>query len=73
MPQHLPVNYMTAYEIYPSETLDAKRQSLDRAEKENWLLIFSHGTDHKAGYLTRLDGRLNLIPYDIDADSSQEV
>jgi glyoxylase-like metal-dependent hydrolase (beta-lactamase superfamily II) len=66
MPQHLPAHYMTAFDMYPLETLDAKRRWLSQAEKENWLLIFGHGTDQKAGYLARQDGRLSLIPYEIE-------
>lgn len=67
MPQHLPVHYITAFDMYPLETLDAKRRWLSRAEKENWLLIFGHGTDQKAGYLARQDGRLSLTPYEIES------
>jgi glyoxylase-like metal-dependent hydrolase (beta-lactamase superfamily II) len=66
MPQHLPVHYMTAFDMYPLETLDAKRRWLSQAEQENWLLVFGHGTDQKAGYLTRQDGRLNIIPCEIE-------
>ena len=62
----LPVNYMTAYDLYPPETLDAKRHWLARAEAENWLLILGHGIDQKAGRLTRRDGRLSLTPLDMD-------
>ena len=67
MPQHLPVHYITAFDMYPLETLDAKRRWLTQAEKENWLLIFGHGTDQKAGYLARQDGRLSLTPYEIES------
>jgi glyoxylase-like metal-dependent hydrolase (beta-lactamase superfamily II) len=66
MPQHLPVHYMTAFDMYPLETLDAKRHWLSEAERGNWLLIFGHGTDQKAGYLTRQDSRLSLTPYEIE-------
>jgi glyoxylase-like metal-dependent hydrolase (beta-lactamase superfamily II) len=66
MPQHLPVHYMTAYDMYPLETLEAKRHWLSLAEKEHWLLIFGHGTDQKAGYLTRREDRLALVPYPIE-------
>jgi glyoxylase-like metal-dependent hydrolase (beta-lactamase superfamily II) len=70
MPQHLPVHYMTAFDMYPLETLDAKRRWLERAEKGGWLLIFGHAVDHKMGRLTRSDdGRLILLPYNIDANS----
>lgn len=66
MPQHLPVHYMTAFDMYPLETLDAKRRWLNQAEQENWLLVFGHGTDQKAGYLTRQEGRLSITPCEIE-------
>ena len=66
MPQHLPVHYMTAFDMHPLETLDAKRRWLSQAEDENWLLVFGHGTDQKAGYLTHQDGRLTITPCEID-------
>jgi glyoxylase-like metal-dependent hydrolase (beta-lactamase superfamily II) len=67
MPQHLPVHYMTAFDTYPLETLDAKRRWLEQAEKEGWLLVFGHSVDQKMGRLThRVDGRLGLVPYDAE-------
>jgi glyoxylase-like metal-dependent hydrolase (beta-lactamase superfamily II) len=65
-PQNLPINYLSAYDIYPLETLDAKRHWLNQAEREQWLVIFGHAVSQRAGFLTNQDGRLGLIPYDID-------
>ena len=62
----LTVHYMTAYDLYPLETLDAKRHWLSQAEQENWLLIFGHGIEEKAGRLIRRGGRLSLASYDMD-------
>ncbi|MFQ6030540.1 MAG: MBL fold metallo-hydrolase, partial [Dehalococcoidia bacterium] len=66
IPQHLPVNYLSAYDIYPLETLDAKRHWLGKAQQENWLVIFGHSVVQKAGHLTSHEGRLSLVPQDID-------
>ena len=70
LPEQLPVHYRTSYDLYPTDTLEAKRHWLARAEQENWLLVFGHGTDQKAGYLTRREGRLSLLPYDINGATS---
>ena len=40
---------------YPEDTLEEKREFLGRAEREGWLLIFSHGTEYASGYLERRD------------------
>lgn len=62
----LPVHYMTAYDLYPLETLDAKRRWLSQAEEENWLIVLGHGVEQKAGRLTRRDDRLSLTPVDLE-------
>jgi glyoxylase-like metal-dependent hydrolase (beta-lactamase superfamily II) len=68
MPQHLPAHYMTAFDMYPLETLEAKRRCLEQAEKEGWLLVFGHSVDQKMGRLTRRsDGRLGLLPHDVES------
>ena len=62
---HLPLPYITGWDVYPHETLSWKRQLLAQAEKEEWLLIFGHGVDLKSGYLTRKNGQLTLEPQDL--------
>ena len=59
---HLPLTYITAWDMYPLDTLERKRDLLDQAESEGWLLLFSHGVALRAGYATRVDGRLSLTP-----------
>ena len=65
-PDHLSLNYLTAFDLYPLESLDAKRRWLAEAERENWLLFFGHGTEQVAGRLTRQEGRLSLAPEPLD-------
>ena len=64
-PHHLPLNYVAAVDVRPRDTLERKREFLERAEAERWLLIFGHGLDPKAGYLVREDGRLSLDPQEL--------
>ena len=59
---HLPLNHITAWDVHPLDTLEQKRRLITQAEKERWLLIFSHGTSLKGGYLVRRDGKLELEP-----------
>ena len=61
-PHHLPVHYIPAWDLYPLETMASKRRFLSQAETEGWLLAFSHGLEQRAGYLTRREGRLSLLP-----------
>jgi len=54
--RHLDLASIPSFDQYPEETLEVKREVLNRAEKEGWLLVFSHGIDKKAGYLERYNG-----------------
>ena len=55
-PYHLDLGAISAFDQYPEETLEMKREFLDQAERQSWLLIFAHGYDQKAGYLERRNG-----------------
>ena len=48
---HLPLPYSQSFDLYPVEVLNQKRRLLAQALKEQWLVIFDHETEHKAGYL----------------------
>lgn len=50
-PYHLDLAAISAFDQFPEETLERKREYLRQAEREGWLLIFSHGNGVKAGYL----------------------
>lgn len=39
---HLPLPYIMGYDLFPMQTLEAKRWLLDRAFQEEWLLVFEH-------------------------------
>ncbi len=66
-PNHLPLNYITSFDLYPQDSVTAKRRLLEEAEKDNWLLVFGHGVDTVAGRVTRNhDGRLTLAPEKIE-------
>lgn len=48
---HLSYPYIMGYDLFPLETLKAKKQLLQRAIEENWLLIFEHDPKVKMGYV----------------------
>ena len=62
---HLDLASIPASDQFPEETLAMKREMLSKAEKDGWLLIFSHGTDRKAGYLERYNGGSYLRPIEL--------
>ena len=51
-PSHLKTHYVMGYDLFPKATMENKKRILRQAWEENWLLIFEHSPDVKAGYLT---------------------
>ncbi len=51
-PAHLKTHYVMGFDLNPLATMENKERVLKQARAENWLLIFEHSSDIKAGYLT---------------------
>jgi glyoxylase-like metal-dependent hydrolase (beta-lactamase superfamily II) len=62
---HLALPYIAAYDQYPEDTLESKRELLNLAAKEGWLVIFGHGYEERAGYLERRNGGMTLRPVNL--------
>ena len=52
-PAHLYGPCISSYDRYPEQTFEQKKQVLQRALDDGWLLIFAHGYKEQGGYLTR--------------------
>jgi glyoxylase-like metal-dependent hydrolase (beta-lactamase superfamily II) len=64
-PYHLNPGYISAFDQFPEHTLERKRELLEQAEHEGWLLVFYHGSSQKAGYLERRNGNSYLRPIEL--------
>ena len=64
-PYHLDLAAISAFDQFPEETLEMKRELLTQAQREGWLLVFSHGHDLKAGYLEKWNGNSVLRSVDL--------
>ncbi|MFN3467298.1 MAG: MBL fold metallo-hydrolase, partial [Candidatus Brocadiales bacterium] len=60
MTSHLHLPYIQGYDLYPLETLEAKKRLLGQAVEEKWLVIFQHDPGVEAGYIIKTDGRFTL-------------
>lgn len=58
---HIPLPYITGYDLYPLELLETKRKLLSRAFEEQWLLIFEHDLDVRMGYLKDEGERFSIL------------
>lgn len=59
---HLPLPWVMAYDLYPLDSLEAKRGILDRARERDWLLLFQHDPLQRAGYLREIEGKTVVVP-----------
>lgn len=60
---HLPLPYIMGYDLFPLQTLDAKRRVLTQALEEEWLLFFEHDPRVQFGYVKQdSGGRFYLVP-----------
>lgn len=60
---HLPLPYSQGFDLYPIDVLNAKRELLEQAERQRWLILFDHETVTPAGYLSRgQNGKLHIEP-----------
>jgi glyoxylase-like metal-dependent hydrolase (beta-lactamase superfamily II) len=62
---HIDPLFISASDQFPEETLRWKREVLCQAEKEGWLLVFSHGYEVRAAYLERRNGKPQLRPVEL--------
>ena len=64
-PHHLQLPYIASLDQFPEDTLATKRALLEEAERCGWLLVFSHGSGDRAGYVEKRNGDLNFRPVEL--------
>jgi glyoxylase-like metal-dependent hydrolase (beta-lactamase superfamily II) len=62
MRAHIPSAWIMGYDLYPVETLEAKKLLLPQAVKENWLCFFYHDPDQPLCRLIEEDGKIKARP-----------
>lgn len=62
---HLSPPWIMGYDLFPLVTLQTKKQILQQAFEEKWLLIFQHDPLVRSGYLKEKDGKFILAPFPI--------
>ncbi len=60
---HLPLAWVMGYDLYPVETLEAKKRLLPQALRDNWLCLFYHDLDSPLCRLVEIDGKLKAVSY----------
>lgn len=62
MRAHLRYPWIMGYDLYPVDTLEAKKALLPKAAEESWLCLFYHDPDEPLCRLLEVDGKLTTIP-----------
>ncbi|HVF49747.1 MAG TPA: MBL fold metallo-hydrolase [Pyrinomonadaceae bacterium] len=65
MRAHLPFAWVMGYDLYPVETLEAKKRLLPQAAREGWLCLFYHDPDAPLCRVVSDDeGKLRAVSYE---------
>jgi glyoxylase-like metal-dependent hydrolase (beta-lactamase superfamily II) len=62
MRAHVPFAWIMGYDLYPAETLEAKKKLLPQAARENWTCLFYHDPDEPLARIVDGDGKLKPVP-----------
>jgi glyoxylase-like metal-dependent hydrolase (beta-lactamase superfamily II) len=58
---HVPLAWVMSYDLYPVETLEAKRRLLPLAAREGWLCLFYHDPEVPLARVAEEGGRLRAV------------
>jgi glyoxylase-like metal-dependent hydrolase (beta-lactamase superfamily II) len=58
---HVPLAWIMGYDLYPVETLEAKKRLLPQAARERWLCLFYHDPAEPLCRLIEEDGKLRPV------------
>lgn len=61
---HVPFAWIMGYDLYPVETLEAKKRLLPQAARERWLCLFYHDTEAPLCRVIEEDGKLRADVYE---------
>jgi glyoxylase-like metal-dependent hydrolase (beta-lactamase superfamily II) len=58
---HVPYAWVMGYDLYPVETVEAKKKLLPQAAREHWTCLFYHDAGDALGQIVEADGKLRVI------------
>jgi len=63
---HISLPWIMAYDLFPLQTLETKRQWISRMVAEKWIVVFGHDPDMPAATLHQRDGKIEVEPVDLN-------
>ena len=61
MKAHVSYAWIMGYDLFPVETLEAKKKLLPQAAREKWACLFYHEPDQPLCRLVEEDGKLRAV------------
>lgn len=68
MRAHVPLAWIMGYDLYPVETLEAKKRLLPQAAREDWLCLFYHDPEMPLCRVVEEEGKLRAVGYEEKQD-----
>jgi glyoxylase-like metal-dependent hydrolase (beta-lactamase superfamily II) len=65
---HVPFAWIMGYDLFPVETLEAKKSLLPQAARENWLCLFYHDPEAPLCHVVEEDGKLRAVGFEEKQD-----
>ena len=65
---HVQLAWIMGYDLYPVETLEAKRRLLPQAAREGWLCLFYHDPEEPLCRVVEEEGKLRASAFDVRQD-----
>jgi glyoxylase-like metal-dependent hydrolase (beta-lactamase superfamily II) len=73
MRAHVKLPWIMGYDLYPVETLEAKKKLLPQAAREDWLCLFYHDPDGPLCRLVEREGRIQAVPVDLNRSEATGI
>ena len=65
MRAHVPFAWVMGYDLYPVETVEAKKRLLPQAAREDWTCLFYHDPENPLARIVEQDGKFVAQPTDL--------
>jgi glyoxylase-like metal-dependent hydrolase (beta-lactamase superfamily II) len=63
---HIPLPWIMAYDLYPLQTLETKRQWISRIVAGQWIVVFGHDPDIPAATFHERNGKIEIDAVDLN-------
>jgi len=62
---HVPFAWVMGYDLYPVDTVEAKKKLIPQAARENWMCLFYHDPEIPLGRIVEEDGKFRSVAVEL--------